>query len=93
MTYRDFLEEAYQAVWREAPPVMEISRVEQWTRSIGELLLHMPPELQRRWEEQYATIISMKYGHIPRDIARVCVRHGLNQAEAAWPKFTGKVAR
>lgn len=85
MTYQTFLEQSYRALREEAPPVWQIDRLEGWVRSIGELLLHMPGEVQREWAEQYAVLIMITYGYIAPDIARVCVRHGLTEAEARWP--------
>lgn len=85
MTYARFLEEAYRAIWAQAPPVGNFAAATEWLRSIGEVLLHLPPELQREWADQYATLLVIKYGHIRPDIALVCVRYGLNEAEAHWP--------
>lgn len=86
MRYRDFLEEAYQAIRAQAPSVWQLVAMPQWIKSVGELLLHMPPELQREWADQYATLLVIKYGHIEPGVAAVCVRHGLTEAEAHWPK-------
>lgn len=85
MTYALFLEEAYQSIRAQAPPVWQLVAMPVWIQSIGELLLHMPPALQQEWADQYAALLVIKYGHIQPGIAAVCVRHGLNEAEAHWP--------
>lgn len=85
MRYRDFMEVAYQAIRESAPTVGNMLALSGWLRSIGELLLHMPPDLQREWADQYATLLVIKYGHIEPGIAALCVRQGLTEAQAHWP--------
>lgn len=85
MRYRDFWEEAYRAIRAQAPPLWQLHDGAAWLRSIGELLLHMPPELQQEWADQYATLLVITYGHICAEVAVVCVRHGLTEAQAQWP--------
>lgn len=63
----------------------DLTRAPGWLRSIGELLLHMPPEMQREWADQYATLLVVKYPHMSPDVAAVCVRYGLTEARAHWP--------
>ncbi len=87
MTYATFLEQAFRAVREQAPSVTQIAELRPWLRSIGELLLGMPPDVQRYWHERYAILMVIKYHHIHPHIARVCVRHGLDEAEAQWPKM------
>lgn len=86
MTYEIFLEQSYRAIREQAPHVAQVDRLQPWLLSIGELLLRMPPDLQHEWAEQYAVLIMITYGSIVPDVARVCVRHGLTEAEARWPK-------
>lgn len=65
----------------------QITEMQPWLRSIGELLLLMPSDIQRYWHERYANLLATKYRHIQPGIARVYVRHGLDDAEAQWPKW------
>lgn len=85
MTYALFVEDSYRAMRESAPTVGNMLALSWWLRSIGELLLHMPPELQREWADQFAALIVIKYGHIEPGIAALCVRQGLADAQAQWP--------
>lgn len=89
LTYGTFLEQAYHAIRAQAPHVAQVDRMQPWLLSIGEILLRMPPELQREWAEQYTVLLIVKYGHLAPDVARVCIRHGLKEAEASWPTVPG----
>lgn len=86
MTYATFLEEAYQAIRAQAPSVWQLAAMPVWMRAIGEVLLHLPPDLHREWADQYAALLVVKYGHIEPGVAALCVRHGLTEAQAHWPK-------
>lgn len=86
MTYHTFLEESFRSIREQAPQVCEIHKLQPWLLSIGEILLLLPRELQQYWGERYAILLVIKYGHIHLDIARVCIRHGLTEAEERWPK-------
>lgn len=90
MTYEDFIEDSYQAIRQEAPPMTQLGQLDPWVRAIGELLLRMPADLQASWIDQYAALIVIKYPTITPDIALMCIRHGLAAAQAQWPKAVAR---
>lgn len=87
MRYVDSLEEAYHAIREQAPTAaLAGERFPAWIVSVGELLQSMPFLEANYWTDQYATLLIVKYPHITPNLAYVCLRHGVTEAQAAWPR-------
>lgn len=86
MRYADFLEEAYHAIREQAPSAADGERFPAWVVSVGEILQAMPFSEANYWTDQYASLLVVKYPHITPNLAYVCLRHGLTEAQAGWPR-------